>query len=231
MSAGAERAAGVDDDVDQAVLWIPPRRAHADPAPDLDRPVEVGPAVRPVVGDRRRGDVDQAAPGSRLELPEIRHLPGWPVDRELDPARAALLLESVRRQFEQVRQHLLRVLGSAANCEPDHRRGEGWRWRTSARRSAASRCSSSRSVGTTSSKTTCWSPRRPPCSGGRPRFLSTATEPCWVPAGTSTATSPSSVGTNTSPPTRAVVTGTSALVISSVPWRVNRSSWSIRIST
>src|SRR5262249_44766227 len=161
----------------------------------------------------------------------VRHLAGRAVDRELDPAGAPLLLEAVGRQLEQVRHHCLGVLGSAADRQPDHR---GWEApclpRASARRSAASRCSSSRSVGTTSSRTTCWPPRRPPRGGGRPRPPRTAVSPCWVPAGTSTETSPSRLGTNTSPPTMAVVTGTSARETSSVPCRAKRSSAATRTS-
>src|SRR5204862_5471742 len=112
-----------------------------------------------------RGDVDEAAARSGLKLAELGDLAGRPVDGELNPAGAALLLEPVGRELEQVRHHLLRVLRLAANRETDHLRWGGCLWpRASARRSAASRCSGSRSVGTTSSKTTCSSPRRPPCS-------------------------------------------------------------------
>ena len=156
VAAGAEGAAGIDDDVDQAVLRVPPRGANADPAGHLDRAVEVGPAIGPVIRNRGGGDVDEAAARRRLELAELRDLAGRAVDRELDPARAALLLEPVGGQLEQVRHHPLRVLRLAADREADHLRGEGCLSPSaSASRSAASRCSGSRSVGTTSSKTTC----------------------------------------------------------------------------
>ena len=122
MAAGAEGAARVDHDVDQPVLRVPPGRAHADPARHLDRAVEVGPAIRPVVRDRGGRDVDEAPPGGRLDLTHVRDLAGRAVDRELDPARPALLLEPVRRELEQVRHHRLRVLRSAANREADHLR-------------------------------------------------------------------------------------------------------------
>src|SRR5207247_4262576 len=134
-------------------------------SPHLDRAVEVAPPVGPVVRHGRCGDVDEEAAGCGLELAELGDLPGRPVDRVLDPVRAALLLEPIRRELEQVRHHLLRVLRSAADREPDHLRRDGWRWPSaSASLSAASRCSASSPVGTASWNTTCWSPRGPPWS-------------------------------------------------------------------
>src|SRR6476619_3199610 len=156
MAARTECAAGIDDDVDQAVLRIPPGGAYADPARYLDRPVEVGPAIGPVVWHGRGGDVDESAARGRLKLAELWNLAGRPVDRKLHPSRAPFLLQPIRRELEQVRHHVLRVLGLAADREADHFCREGCSSpRVSARRSAASRCSESRSVGTTSSKTTC----------------------------------------------------------------------------
>jgi hypothetical protein len=122
MTPGAEGAARVDDDVDHPLLRVPPRGAHADPTGDLDRAMEVGPAVRPVVRYRGRRDVDQAAARGRLDLTHVGDLARRAVDRVLDPARSPLLLEPVRRQLEQVRHHRLRVLRSAANREANHRR-------------------------------------------------------------------------------------------------------------
>jgi hypothetical protein len=99
VPAGAEGTARIDEDVEEAVPRVPPGRANGDSAADLDRAVEVGPAVGPVVGNRGGDDIDEGAPGGRLQLPELGNLTRRPVDRELDEARAALLLDPVRRQL------------------------------------------------------------------------------------------------------------------------------------
>jgi hypothetical protein len=122
VAAGAEGAARIDHDVDQPVLGVPPAGAHADSAGDLDRAMEVGTAVRPVIGDRGRRDVDEAPAGSRLDLAQLGDLAGRAVDRELDPARPSFLLEAVGRELQQVRHHRLRVFRSTANGEADHLR-------------------------------------------------------------------------------------------------------------
>ena len=59
------------------------------PAGDRDRPVEVAPAVGPVVGDLGRADLDQAVTRRRLEVRQARDLARGAVDRVLDPVAAA----------------------------------------------------------------------------------------------------------------------------------------------
>src|SRR5262249_10735856 len=93
---------------------------NSDPVLHLDRAMEIGPPVRPVVRHRGGRDVDQRAAGGRLELSELRHLAGRTVDRELDPARPTFLLHAGGRELEQVREDVLGVFRSAANREPDH---------------------------------------------------------------------------------------------------------------
>ena len=72
VRAGAERLAGVDHEVDAvAVERRLPRRPHAQPpeAPaHVDRPVERLPALRPVVGDLARGDVDERVAGGGAQV-------------------------------------------------------------------------------------------------------------------------------------------------------------------
>ena len=82
--------------------------------------MEVLPAVRPVVGDLGRGDRDQAVAGDRLEIRQRRQLAGGAVDRVLDVAVAPLLLDPSRGQLDQVGEHPLGELRTAANGEPDH---------------------------------------------------------------------------------------------------------------
>src|SRR6478609_12028775 len=53
MAARAEGAPGIDDDIDQAVLRIPPGGTYADPARHLDRPVEARRALEPRRAARR----------------------------------------------------------------------------------------------------------------------------------------------------------------------------------
>jgi hypothetical protein len=122
VTPGTEGAPWIDDDVDQTILRIPPGRPDSDPARDLDRPVEVGPPIGPVIGNGCRRDIDEGAARGGLQLSQIRDLPGRTVDRELDPAGAALLLQPVGSKLEQVGHHLLRVLRLAANRETDHLR-------------------------------------------------------------------------------------------------------------
>ena len=54
VGAGAEGAAGVDDDVDRALARLLPGGAQPEPLADQQRLVEVLPAVGPVVGDLGR---------------------------------------------------------------------------------------------------------------------------------------------------------------------------------
>ena len=64
--------------------------------------MEVLPAVGPVVGDLGGADLDRALPGRGLDLAQLRQLALAAVDRVLDIARPALLLDAVRRQDGQL---------------------------------------------------------------------------------------------------------------------------------
>src|SRR5690606_30931319 len=138
------------------------------------RLVEVAPAVGPVVGDLGGADLDPAGADRGVDLAQLRQLPLAAVDRVLDVAGAALLLDPVRRQHGQLGQHQLRLLGSAADREADQPKALRTRLnrpsrppgprlssaRDSSSRAASSRCSSLRLVGTTTLKTIRWLPRR-----------------------------------------------------------------------
>ena len=88
VGAGAEGAAGVDDEVDRALARLLPGGAQPEPLADQQRLVEVLPAVGPVVGDLGRADLDQALARRGLDLAQLRQLPLAAVDRVLDVARA-----------------------------------------------------------------------------------------------------------------------------------------------
>ena len=119
--------------------------------------VEVAPAVGPVVGDLGRADLDQArrrppppgrgAPGSRRAGRRSRTRPTRrPRSSSTPPGR----------QLEQLREHPLGELRAAADREPDHSRlpsSDSCSWR------ARSRCLRESLRGTTTSTTTCSSPR------------------------------------------------------------------------
>ena len=123
VRAGPERLARVDDQVHHVGPLRLPRRAHVEPARDLDRPVERAPAVGPVVGDLGRDDLDQRAADRRLDVRQVRQLARRAVDRVLnDLALVELrLLDARRRQRQQLGQHDLRVLAPDADRQPDHR--------------------------------------------------------------------------------------------------------------
>ena len=108
-------------------------------------------------------DLDQAVAGRRLDLAQLRQLALAAVDRVLDVARAALLLDPVRRQHGQLGEDQLGLLGAAADREADQpkalrtRREEAALVAAAAERrlrgssvspsfSASSRCSSERSL-------------------------------------------------------------------------------------
>ncbi len=81
--------------------------------------MEVLPAVRPVVGDLGRDHLDQAVAGRRLDLTELRQLALAAVDRVLDVARPALLLDAVGSEHGQLGEDDLGLLGRAADGEAD----------------------------------------------------------------------------------------------------------------
>ena len=181
VGAGAERPAGIDHDVDQPLARLPPGRAEPSrPETTIGRWKSVHRSAQSS-GTAVAVTSTRPPPGGRLQLAEVGHLSVAAVDRELDPARAPLLLEPVRRQLGSfaitASAYSGRQRTASRIIRAPARRGEKKlpspspverRLRGSERlveRSAASRCSSSRSVGTTTSKTTCWSPRRPPRRG------------------------------------------------------------------
>ena len=92
---GAERLAGVDADSQRAYPGhllrfasggagvgrrdrLPRRKHHNAAVADRDRPVEVAPAVGPVVGDLGRADLDQAVASRSLEVRQLGTSPGGP---------------------------------------------------------------------------------------------------------------------------------------------------------
>ena len=81
--------------------------------------MEVLPAVGPVVGHLGRDDLDQPVAGGRLQLAHLGQLSLAAVDRVLDVARPALLLDPVRRQHRQLGEDELGLLGTAPHREAD----------------------------------------------------------------------------------------------------------------
>jgi hypothetical protein len=124
VGAGAEGSAGVDDDIDRALAGRLPGGAEPEAVADEQRLVEVLPAVGPVVGHPRRDQLDQAVAGRGLDLAQLGQLALAAVDRVLDVALAALLLDAVGRQHGQLGEHLLGQLGDAADREADQPKKE-----------------------------------------------------------------------------------------------------------
>ena len=87
--------AGVDDDVDRALPRRLPGGAQPEPLADEERLVEVAPAVGPVVGDLGGVTSTRPSPDRGVDLAELRQLALAAVDRVLDLAGAALLLDPV----------------------------------------------------------------------------------------------------------------------------------------
>src|SRR5829696_9230977 len=180
MGAGAEGLAGVDDDVDRALSGRLPGGAEPEAVGDQEGLVEVAPAVGPVVGNLGRADLDPTAADRGIEVAQLRQLALAAVDRVLDVAGPPLLLDAVRRQDRQLGQDEVRLLRRAAHREPDQPKAlrtrenrpspcRGARLpssRLSSRRSAISRCSSLRLVGTKTLRMTRWLPRRRPLRRG-----------------------------------------------------------------
>ena len=168
VGAGAERLAGVDDD------GIPPagRSGSRGSAPALHqdgRTTIRPPAIETGWWKSRQRSAQSS--GISVELISTRpspaaasssgsagSSPGGPVDRVLHPLAAALLLDPARGELEQVGEHALGELGAAADGEPDQ--AAGWSPPSdSCRRSASLRCSRLSLRGTTTSTSTCSSPR------------------------------------------------------------------------
>ncbi len=111
MGAGAEGAAGVDDDIDCSLARVLPGGAQPEPLADQQRLVEVLPAVCPVVGDLGRHHLDQPVAGGDLDFAQLRQLALAAVDRVLDVAGSVLLLDAVGRQHGQLGENDLGLLG------------------------------------------------------------------------------------------------------------------------
>ena len=119
MGAGAEGAAGVDDEVDRALARLLPGGAQPEALADQERLVEVLPAIGPVVGDLGRDHLDQAVARRDLDLAQLRQLALAAVDRVLDVAGPALLLDPVRAPARSARRGPARPARAAADREAD----------------------------------------------------------------------------------------------------------------
>jgi hypothetical protein len=111
VRAGAERLPRVDHQLVHARAHggLLPGRAHVQLAADQQRRVEALPAVGPVVGDLLAAHDDAGAADIGYALVQRGQLARRPVDRVLDPALAVDLLEPLRRQLDQRREHRLGV--------------------------------------------------------------------------------------------------------------------------
>ena len=78
VGAGAEGAAGVDDEVDRALARLLPGGPQPEPLADQQRLVEVLPAVGPVVGHLGRDQLDQAVPAAASISPSSGSSPSPP---------------------------------------------------------------------------------------------------------------------------------------------------------
>ena len=155
--AGPERLTGVDLDVHHVAgrRVAPGGPDHDPPAGDGRRLVEVPPAVGPVVGDRLGAHLRLALAGDRLHVPEVGKLSLGAVDRVLrNPGRPPP--RPRRAQGAAAPRGPPRLLRAAADREPDPARRAA---RQLLGRGAAR---TTRRSGLTTSRTTCWSPRRRP---------------------------------------------------------------------
>ncbi len=124
MGAGAERLPGVDHDLaDSGRVGCArrlPRRAHVQggsglpPGDGLRRrldqhgPMELLPALLPVVGDLAGGDLDERVARDGVQVGQLRQLTRRSVDRVLDrPLLAAHLLHAGGRELQELGQHQL----------------------------------------------------------------------------------------------------------------------------
>src|SRR5687768_12708240 len=116
--------------------------------------MEVAPAVGPVVGHGLGANVDASVADGGLDATEIRQLPLGAIDRVLDPTRTGFLLDAARSELDHLGEHQIGLVRAAAHRQANH--GSSSR---SSSASAAARCFRLRRSGTTTSNTTCWSPR------------------------------------------------------------------------
>ena len=247
VGAGAEGLAGVDDDVDRALAGRLPGGAQPEALADQERLVEVAPAVGPVVGDLGRADLDPArarpprrarparAARPRRRRSRTRRSPGRAPPRPRSaPARSARRAPARRARAQQRTASRIKPKARRTRLNrPSPRRGPRFSGSSdSSRRSASSRCSSLRLVGTTTSKTTRWSPRRRPPSCGSPAPRRTSSGRAGCPAATSISFSPvERRRPRPRCPSIASVAGIETTLISSVPSRWKRSSAATATST
>src|SRR5581483_3907636 len=234
VRAGAEGAAGVDDDGGDANGWLLPRRADPQAA-GAHGPVERAPALLPA-----SVHVRSARPAEHVPEPLLAR--GIRVGEELEPARGVELLETLGEELEHPGAGLLGAPGrnrhrhAPERTRGRHRNALFSRWKKpspaayvsslawAANSSSSRRCSSVRRRGTVTLTRIRWSPRPEPCSTGMPRPASTSTSPGCVPGSNSSSRSPSSVGTVTRAPSAASVIVRSTVEKRSFPSRTNRSS-------
>ncbi len=99
-----------------------PRRAHPEPPADEHRPVELAPALGPVVGDLAAAHAHAHAADLGLAARERGQLAGRAVEGELDPAVAVDLLEARRAPARAApRARARRPRAGRADREPDQR--------------------------------------------------------------------------------------------------------------
>ena len=121
MRPGAERLARVDHEVDRRLAWRLPWRADGERAVEHQRPVELPPPLRPVVGDLRCAQLDERRACRRPQVGKLRQLARGAEHRVLDDLVAELdLLHPARRQLEQLGEHELGVRSPDPDGEPDH---------------------------------------------------------------------------------------------------------------
>ena len=118
MRTRPERLSGIDHQVERLGSGRLPGRADPEPVLEHQRVVELPPATVPVLRESPRRDVDQRPARRGLQVGERGKLAGGAVHGVLDRAVAGLgLLDSSRRQLQQLGQHQLRVLGVDADGE------------------------------------------------------------------------------------------------------------------
>ena len=120
VCAGAERPSGIYDHIERGFGRRLPRRPDGQPAVDHQRPVELAPAVGPVVGHLFGKDLDQRVAGGGAQIRERRQFARRAVERVLDGGAVIDLLDAAGRQVQQLGQHQLGLLAPNANREPDH---------------------------------------------------------------------------------------------------------------
>ena len=207
-----------------ALARLLPGGAQPEALADQERFVEVLPAVGPVVGDLGRDHLDQAVARRRLDLAQLRQLALAAVDRVLDVAGPALLLDPVGRQHGQLGEDDLGLLGRSSGPRGGSTEGSAHageealvvallgaqvaRPRASRRASRPARAAPRRGrLGTITWMTIARSPGGPPFEPGRPWPRRANWVPCWIPGGSSISRSPSWLGILTLAPSIASTRG------------------------